>query len=492
MSQRKAILIITDGIGCNPDSDYNAFAAAHKPTYERLFASVPHALIRTAGAAVGLPEGQMGNSEVGHMTLGAGRVLEQNLVRISHALADGRLASNPILGGLLAECRRIHVIGLLSDGGVHSHIDHILGLIAIARQAGRPVCVHAITDGRDVPPRCATGYLHRLADVLDDQVMLASLGGRFYAMDRDHRWPRVERGYQAIVNATPNCPLDPFAYIEQQYQRDIGDEFIEPVAFGDYAGFHDGDGVIFANFRSDRMKEIVSAIGLPGFAHFRRRPVDVSLVTMTRYDKQWDIPVLFPPEHPDDTLGALISQAGLRQFHTAETEKYAHVTYFFNGGHEAPYPGEERLLVPSPQVKTYDLKPDMSAEEVGDAVLTAITDGFEFILVNFANGDMVGHTGDFTAAVSAVETVDRQLGRITTAANEAGYAWIITSDHGNVERMQDDSGHPLTSHTNFDVWCFVHGDGVREVRGGGLSNIAATVLKLMGLPRPEAMDPPLV
>jgi len=489
---KKAILIITDGIGYKPNSKANAFEAAKKPTYEKLFKEVPYNLIHTYGLHVGLPDGQMGNSEVGHMTIGSGRVLYQDLVKISLALEDGSLKTNPVLQELFTKSNRLHLVGLMSDGGVHSHIDHIIGVAKIAAEAGKEVFLHLITDGRDVSPTSAPDYLAQIEAMMSDKMTIATLGGRFYTMDRDQRWERIERGYRAIVEATPKTNQTPLEYVQASYAKDETDEFIEPTAFEGYDGVKEGDGVLFMNFRSDRMREIVTAMGDPKFDAFERQPLHLHIATMTEYDKSFPYPVLFRKEVPKNTLAEVIANAGLTQLHTAETEKYAHVTFFFNGGVEEPVPNESRVLIPSPKVKTYDMKPEMSAPQVGDAVLTAMDEGYDFIVVNFANGDMVGHTGNYEAAIRAVEAVDHEIGRIVEKAKERGYALVLTSDHGNCEEMIDESGKILTNHTVGDVWCFVIAEGVDEVKTGALNNIAPTVLKLMEIPIPEEMDEPLV
>ena len=489
---KKALLIITDGIGYSAKTEFNAFYTAKKPTYDRLFQEVPHSLIDTFGLSVGLPEGQMGNSEVGHMTIGSGRILYQDLVKISLALQENTLASNPELKTLLGKSKRLHLIGLMSDGGVHSHIDHMIGLAEIAAEAGKEVWLHLITDGRDVSPTSAKLYLQQVQAHLSDQIRIATVGGRFYTMDRDNRWERVEKGYNAIVRAEPKSDNSPSDYIENSYAKDETDEFIVPSAFDGYTGFREGDSVLTFNFRSDRMREIVTAIGSEGFDGFKREHVKVNLATITEYDKSFGYPVLFRKESPKNTLAEVLSNQGLRQFHTAETEKYAHVTFFLNGGIDEPYTNETRVLIPSPDVKTYDMKPEMSAPEVGDAVLKAMDEAYDFVVVNFANGDMVGHTGDFDAAVKAVETVDNELGRIIESAERNGYAVVLTSDHGNCEEMKDDHGNVLTNHTVGKVWCFVIADGVSRVEAGGLNNIAPTVLKLMDIKRPAEMDHSLI
>jgi len=489
---KKAILIITDGIGYKPNSKANAFETAKKPTYEKLFKEVPYSLIHTYGLHVGLPDGQMGNSEVGHMTIGSGRVLYQDLVKISLALEDGSLKTNPVLQELFTKSNRLHLVGLMSDGGVHSHIEHIIGVAKIAAEAGKEVFLHLITDGRDVSPTSAPDYLAQIEAMMDDKMTIATLGGRFYTMDRDQRWERIERGYRAIVEATPKTDQTPLEYVKASYAKDETDEFIEPTAFEGYDGVQEGDSVLFMNFRSDRMREIVTAMGDPKFDAFARKPLHLHIATMTEYDKSFPYPVLFRKEVPKNTLAEVIANAGLTQLHTAETEKYAHVTFFFNGGVEEPVPNESRVLIPSPKVKTYDMKPEMSAPQVGDAVLTAMDEGYDFIVVNFANGDMVGHTGNYEAAIKAVEAVDHEIGRIVEKAKERGYALVLTSDHGNCEEMVDESGKILTNHTVGDVWCFVMAEGVNAVKPGALNNIAPTVLKLMELPIPEEMDEPLI
>ncbi len=489
---KKAILIITDGIGFCAKTEANAFYHARKPTYDRLFEEVPHSLVDTYGLSVGLPEGQMGNSEVGHMTIGSGRILYQDLVKISIALKEGTLSKNEVLKQMLKNSKRLHIAGLLSDGGVHSHISHIIGIAEIAAEAGKEVWLHLITDGRDVSPTSAKLYLQQIEAHLSDRIKIATLGGRFYAMDRDNRWDRVEKAYDAMVHAMPLSDHSVSDYIENSYAKKETDEFIVPAAFDGYEGFKEGDAVLLANFRSDRMRELASALGVKSFESFERTYVPVHLATMTEYDRNFDFPVLFTKESPKNTLAEVISNAGLRQLHTAETEKYAHVTFFLNGGIEEPYSNETRVLIPSPNVKTYDMKPEMSAPEVGEAVCDAMDAGNDFIVVNFANGDMVGHTGNFEAGIKAVEAVDHELGLIFEKARALGYAVVLTSDHGNCEEMRDDHGNVLTNHTVGKVWCFVMADGVSKVEAGGLNNIAPTVLKLMELPIPKEMDHALV
>lgn len=489
---KKAVLVITDGIGYSAKTENNAFFNAQKPTYDKLFKEVPHSLIDTFGLSVGLPEGQMGNSEVGHMSIGSGRILYQDLVKISLALSENTLENNEELQKLFASSDRLHLIGLMSDGGVHSHINHFMGIADIAEKNGKKVFLHLITDGRDVSPTSAQKYIKQVEEHTNENIKIATISGRFYTMDRDNRWERIKRGYDAIVNAEPKTDFDPAGYIGHSYSLGETDEFVEPTAFEDYEGMKNGDAVLTINFRSDRMREIVTAIGDKDFNEFDKKNIEVNLATITEYDKSFNYPVLFRKESPKNTLAEVISNAGLRQFHTAETEKYAHVTFFLNGGIDEPYTNETRVLIPSPQVKTYDMQPEMSAHEVGDAVVKAMDDDYDFLVVNFANGDMVGHTGDFEAAKKAVSAVDEELGRIVEKAKERDYALVLTSDHGNCEEMKDDEGNVLTNHTVGKVWCFVMADGVSEVKSGGLNNIAPTVLKLMNIEIPSEMDNALI
>jgi len=490
--RKKAILVITDGIGYSDKTEHNAFYHATKPTYDKLFKETPHSLIDTFGLSVGLPEGQMGNSEVGHMSIGSGRVLYQDLVKISLALNEKNLESNPELQKLFTTSDRLHLIGLMSDGGVHSHIDHFMGLADIAAKNGKKVFLHLITDGRDVSPTSAQKYLEIVKNHLNENISIATISGRFYSMDRDNRWERIKRGFDAIVNAEPKTAFNPEAYIGHSYSLGETDEFVEPVAFDGYEGMVEGDSVLTINFRSDRMREMVTALGVKDFSGFSRDDLNLNLATITEYDKSFPYSVLFRKDVPKNTLAEVIANAGLKQLHTAETEKYAHVTFFLNGGIDEPYQNETRVLIPSPDVKTYDMKPEMSCDAVGSAVLDAMQSDYDFIVVNFANGDMVGHTGDFEAAKEAVNAVDTQLGKIVQKAKELDYALVITSDHGNCEEMKDDSGNTLTNHTVGKVWCFIEADGVSKVEAGALNNIAPTVLKLMGLDIPSEMDHSLV
>jgi len=488
MKTKKVLLVITDGIGHRETCHDNAFCNATKSAYDYLFKHVPYSYVQTSGLAVGLPEGQMGNSEVGHMSIGSGRVLYQNLVKISKAIEEDTLKEMPVVKDIIAKSNDIHVVGLLSDGGVHSHIDHLIATAKVASQKGKKVHLHLITDGRDVAPDSAQVYIDKIEESLDENMAIATLSGRFYSMDRDTRWDRVEAGYKAIAFGTPQSGLTPTQYMKAEYEKEVYDEFVEPVSFGGYAGFQENDGVIFINFRSDRMRELVTAVGDSSFAEFPRNEAQVNVATMTQYSKDFPYPVIFEEKLPEHTLAEVISEAGLSQLHTSETEKYAHVTFFLNGGVEEPFLNETRVLVPSPDVKTYDMKPEMSAPEVGQNVQKALREGYDFVVVNFANGDMVGHTGNYEAGVKAVEAVDRELSMLIDVCKEEGYSLVLTSDHGNCEEMKTDKGDRLTNHTLYDVFCFVMDDEVKEIKAGGLNNIAPTVLKLMGLEIPKEMD----
>lgn len=488
----KTLLIITDGIGHNSSDKFNAFASAKTPTYDYLFKNAPYSLIHTYGKFVGLPDGQMGNSEVGHMTIGSGRILYQDLVKINIAIENDTLKDNTIFKSILNTSNNIHLIGLLSDGGVHSHINHIIAMAKIAKAYNKKVFIHIITDGRDVAPNCVKTYIKQLLEICDEDIKIATIAGRYYTMDRDNRWDRVKKAYDSITFAQPSTSIDILTYINDSYKNEVFDEFIIPTAFNDYKGLEKNDGVIFCNFRSDRMREISSVFANESFSEFPTFKDFLNLATMTQYDKNTPIPVLFPKDSPQNTLAEVISNANLSQLHTAETEKYAHVTFFFNGGIEEPLLNETRVLIPSPSVATYDLQPEMSAPEVGNAVRTAMKEQIDFIVVNFANGDMVGHTGIFDAAVSAVEAVDYELGLILEIAKKENYNIILTSDHGNCEKMRDEDGNTLTNHTVGDVYCFVIAKNVKEVKTGSLNNIAPTVLKLMNLEIPKEMDEPLI
>ena len=489
---KKTVLIITDGIGHNSSCNFNAFCNAKKPTYDYLFSNVPYSLIHTYGEYVGLPDNQMGNSEVGHMTIGSGRVLYQDLVKIHLAIKNDTLKDNVIVKNTIEKSNNIHLIGLASDGGVHSHIDHIIALAKIAENKNKKVWLHLITDGRDVAPDCAKIYIEKVINICNENIKIATIGGRYYGMDRDNRWDRVELAYNAIANATPKTKDNILDFIDNSYKNEIFDEFLIPTALDGYDGIKDGDGVIFCNFRSDRARELSSVFAKDDFKEFEKKPLNVQIASMTQYDKNIPIPVIFEKDNPTNTLAQVISDAGLSQLHTAETEKYAHVTFFFNGGVEEPFLNETRVLIPSPNVATYDLQPQMSAPKVGEAVRLAMKNQTDFIVVNFANGDMVGHTGVYEAAIKAVEAVDYELGLILEEAKKENYNIVLTSDHGNCEMMKDENGNTLTNHTVGDVYCFVIAPNITKVKEGSLNNIAPTVLKLMGLDIPKEMDEPLI
>ena len=489
---KKTVLIITDGIGHNSSCSFNAFCNAKKPTYDYLFSNVPYSLIHTYGEYVGLPDNQMGNSEVGHMTIGSGRVLYQDLVKIHLAIKNDTLKDNVIVKNTIEKSNNIHLIGLASDGGVHSHIDHIIALAKIAQNKNKKVWLHLITDGRDVAPDCAKIYIEKVINICNENIKIATIGGRYYGMDRDNRWDRVELAYNAIANATPKTKDNILDFIDNSYKNEIFDEFLIPTALDGYDGIKDGDGVIFCNFRSDRARELSSVFAKNDFKEFEKKTLNVQIASMTQYDKNIPIPVIFEKDNPTNTLAQVISDAGLSQLHTAETEKYAHVTFFFNGGVEEPFLNETRVLIPSPNVATYDLQPQMSAPKVGEAVRLAMKNQTDFIVVNFANGDMVGHTGVYEAAIKAVEAVDYELGLILEEAKKENYNIVLTSDHGNCEMMKDENGNTLTNHTVGDVYCFVISPNVTKVKDGSLNNIAPTVLKLMQLPIPKEMDEPLI
>ncbi|SLN13350.1 2,3-bisphosphoglycerate-independent phosphoglycerate mutase [Oceanibacterium hippocampi] len=500
-SRRPVVLCILDGWGAREDSPDNAIAMAATPNWDRLIGNAPHSLLDTSGEAVGLPAGQMGNSEVGHMNIGGGRVVMQDLPRIDKAVADGSLAGMPALRQLIATLREsggaCHMMGLVSPGGVHAHQDHMLALAGCLDAAGIPVRIHAFLDGRDTPPRSAMEYLQRfetgLAALKDSRI--ATVAGRYYAMDRDKRWERVSRAYETMVDAAGERQDSAGAMIEASYRADVGDEFVEPAPIGDYAGMRDGDGLLMANFRADRAREILTALLDPAFDGFRpsRRVAFAATLGLVAYSDALDpfIAPLFPSVAVENALGEVVSRAGRRQLRIAETEKYAHVTFFLNGGEERVFDGEDRILVPSPKVATYDLQPEMSAPEVTDRLVEAIDSGrYDLIVVNYANPDMVGHTGKLDAAVRAVECIDGILGRLHDAVARAGGALLVTADHGNIEQMSAaEGGAPHTAHTTNRV-PFVLADAAGEswtLEDGRLADIAPTILALMGLKAPAEM-----
>jgi 2,3-bisphosphoglycerate-independent phosphoglycerate mutase len=497
------MLVVLDGFGIGDGGPADATARAHAPFLAHARRALPMAKIETSGEAVGLPPGQMGNSEVGHMTLGSGRIVDMDMTRISKLLAGGGAAKNPVLqqafAALAKSGGRLHLMGLVSDGGVHSHQSHLEALLAHCRERGvRPV-LHAFLDGRDTPPRSAKGFLSALLPHVEAAGgRIATVIGRYWAMDRDQRWERVQRAYDAIVLAEGVPAPDALAAVDDAYARDQGDEFVEPRVVAGGAPLADGDVVIFFNFRADRARQITAALASVCEQRFekalvrRRVPKLASFVCFAEYDAAFGLPVAFPSEMPKRILGELLSERGLTQLRVAETEKYAHVTFFFNCGLEEPFPGEERLLVPSPRdVPTYDHKPEMSAYTVTEKLLQHLAaDDYAFVLVNYANPDMVGHTGILPAAVKAVETIDACLARAVDAVLARDGDVLITADHGNCEQMVDPvTGQPHTAHTTNPVpiwWASRHGGG-RTLRDGGLADVAPTVLELLGLPAPPEM-----
>jgi 2,3-bisphosphoglycerate-independent phosphoglycerate mutase len=495
--RRPVMLVILDGFGWREEAADNAVRQAKTPTFDRLWTG-PHGFLRTSGADAGLPAGQMGNSEVGHLNIGAGRVIMQDLPRISGAVANGEIARAPALVDLIRKLKAsggtCHLIGLVSPGGVHSHQDHAAALAKILADAGVPTLMHVITDGRDTPPQTAADYVNRLRAALPKSVAIATVCGRYYAMDRDKRWDRVAKAYGAIVEAQgPRFP-DAQAAIADAYASKTFDEFIVPAVIGDYRGMRDGDGVLCFNFRADRVREILGATLEANFSGFpRNRTVRVSAaVGMTQYSDELDtlMQAIFPSQTLTNMLGEVVSQSGRTQLRMAETEKYPHVTYFLNGGREEPYRGEDRIMVPSPKVATYDLQPEMSAPELTDKAVAAIDSGkYDLIVLNYANPDMVGHTGSLPAAIKAVETVDAGLGRIAEAIQKADGALLVTADHGNCELMRDpQTGGPHTAHTTNPVPVALLGARNRVlVAEGRLADVAPTLLELMGLPKPREM-----
>lgn len=505
------VLVILDGWGNAPDGPGNAISTADTPNMDRYLAEYPRTNLRCSGEDVGLPEGQMGNSEVGHMNIGAGFVVYQSITRIDRSIREGTFATSEVLGNIIDHAREsdgtIHLVGLIGDGGVHAHHRHWRGLLDFfAIQSFDDVAIHAIMDGRDTEPTSGADFLRTLLKDMQETGIgrIASVSGRYYAMDRDKRWDRTKLAYDAIVHGSARTVDDPVRGIQESYDEGVTDEFIEPIVTGNRPSpIRDDDAIVFVNFRADRMRQIVSAITLDNFDSFDRgdRPVNLAIATMTQYERDLPVQVVFPPEDVAYPLARVISEAGLKQFHIAETEKYAHVTYFINGGREEPFNGEDRAMVQSPDVPTYDHQPEMSAPEVTDKAVEAIASStYRFVVINYANGDMVGHTGDFHAAVQAVEAVDTCLGKIVEATIAAGGVVIATADHGNAEEMViPGTSDVWTAHTlNTVPLVLVSGDdsSVRRVElaeVGRLADIAPTVLRLLGIdPVPDMTGKPLI
>jgi 2,3-bisphosphoglycerate-independent phosphoglycerate mutase len=499
------VLVILDGWGYRENPRANAIASATTPVMDSLWRVYPHTLIQASGRDVGLPAGQMGNSEVGHLNLGAGRVIPQEFVRISDAAAEGELLRHPVLLAMAERVRgrggNLHLVGLCSTGGVHSHLDHLLALLDFAKAQGfDQVCVHAITDGRDTLTTSGQEYLQTIQDYLTHLGIgkIATVSGRYYAMDRDKRWERIQQAYAVMTTDGAGKGIPAVELLTTSYEAGVTDEFIPPVRLTPGA-IRSGDGVIFYNFRPDRMRQLVRAFVDPQFQGFERpyvTPLDV--VTFTEYDPSLGVPMVFPPQSFANLLGEVVANHGLKQLRAAETEKYAHVTYFFNGGREQPFPGEERVMIPSPQVPTYDQAPAMSAQAVTDAVIHALESrAYQLIVVNYANPDMVGHTGQMPAAITAIETVDHCLGQLLASASQVGATVLITADHGNAETMQDEAGNPWTAHTTNPVpFILVEGEGAKipghggdvHLRTGGrLADVAPTILEILRLPQPADM-----
>ncbi|MCI8624090.1 MAG: 2,3-bisphosphoglycerate-independent phosphoglycerate mutase [Provencibacterium sp.] len=490
-------LIILDGFGYNPETKGNAIAAASTPNIDKLKAC-PHTLIGASGMDVGLPDGQMGNSEVGHTNIGAGRIVYQELTRITKAIADGDFFENAALLNAMDNCKKnggaLHLMGLLSDGGVHSHNTHLYGLVEMARRSGlERVYVHCFLDGRDVPPSSGCDYVKQLENKLAElgAGKIATVMGRYYAMDRDNRWDRVEKAYAAMVRREGVPAAGAAEGVAKSYAEGVTDEFVVPMVVEGGEAVRPGDSMIFFNFRPDRAREITRTFVDPAFEGFARPEgaLGLTYVCMTQYDATMPgVEVAFKPQSLQNTFGEYIAAQGMKQLRIAETEKYAHVTFFFNGGVEATYPGEERALIASPKVATYDLKPEMSAYEVTDEVVKRIESGvYDVIILNYANCDMVGHTGVFDAAKAAVEAVDSCLGRTLDAILAAGGAALVTADHGNADRMYDTDGSPFTAHTTNPVPLYVAGYDCKLREGGRLADLAPTMLKILGLPQPAEM-----
>ena len=499
---RPLVLTILDGWGFSPSTQGNAIYAASKPNYDRLLREYPNTLIHTSGPWVGLPEGQMGNSEVGHLNIGSGRVIHMDVTRIDLMITSGEFFQNPVLLAAMEDARgsRLHLMGLLSDGGVHSMNTHLYSLIEMARREHvNDVSVHCFMDGRDTPPESGAGYVRELqAKIREIGVgKIASVSGRYYSMDRDKRWPRTARGFGAMALGDGERHADPVAAIQRSYEKGVTDEFIEPITIVDSrnepAGLiREGDSIVFFNFRADRARQMTRALTDPTLEVPPRSqvPKNLHMATMTQYDKTFKLPFVLAREHPDNILANVMAAEGWKNLRVAETEKYAHVTYFFNGGSEKPFPGEEREMVPSPKVATYDLKPEMSALGIAEVIEKAIEkNSFDAIVMNFANADMVGHSGKMEPTVRAIETVDGCLGRIHQAISRKGGAWIITADHGNAETMVDPvTGGPHTYHTTNPVPFLLVAENAPQLRSGGaLRDIAPTILGVLGVAQPPQM-----
>jgi 2,3-bisphosphoglycerate-independent phosphoglycerate mutase len=488
------VLCILDGWGHSDKKEFNAIAQAYTPNFDHLIKNFPHSLLECSGEAVGLPNGQMGNSEVGHITIGSGRIIYQDLPKINKAVESGELSRNLQLLNMIEDFKKsgktCHLIGLLSDGGVHSHIDHIIALYKIISANGIVVKLHAITDGRDVAPQSAIKYLETLHE---HGIQVSTIMGRFYGMDRDKRWDRTEKAFQAIVNAKGEKFTDVNAAVTNSYDAGVNDEFIVPMVDANYNGIQDGDAIVMANFRADRVRQISHAFCDANFKEFTRALPKLShKISMTEYSDALAsmMTSLFTNDTPKNTLGEVIASLGKKQLRAAETEKYAHVTYFFNGGREDPFVGEDRVLMPSPKVATYDLKPEMSAFELTEKLVPAILSrDYAFVCINFANADMVGHSGSVDATVKAIEAVDSCLGKIMDAVKQIGGEMLVTADHGNAEEMMDEKSHqPLTSHTLNKVPLIYFGKEKIKLKNGGLANIAPTILALMKIKKPAEMS----
>ena len=497
---QKVILMILDGWGFAPNPEVSAVDLAKTPNMDGWYEKYAHASLLTDGEHVGLPAGQMGNSEVGHMNLGAGRIVYQDLVKISKAIEDKSIEKNPVLIAALeyaeSQNKNVHFLGLLSDGGVHSHLDHLEGLLEMASKYNCPgVYVHGFTDGRDVDPKSGRGYVQKLSKKLKNTgAQIASLCGRYYAMDRDNRWERVKKAYDALVHGRGKLTQNLVESIQESYANGVTDEFIEPLIVTDeknepLAKITDGDVVIFFNYRTDRGRQLTQTLSQVAFSDQDMKPLDLYYVTLTHYDKTFkNVKVVFEKDNLEDTLGAVISNAGKTQIRIAETEKYPHVTFFFNGGREEPFDGEHRIMCPSPKVATYDLQPEMSAFDVKDAILTKIKEEQpDFVCLNFANPDMVGHTGDLQAAIKACETVDQCAGEVVHVALEYNYKILVIADHGNCETMINADGSPNTAHTTNPVPLILVDQEHTAIRDGVLGDIAPTILKLMTIEIPSAM-----